>query len=104
MTLNIVRLCRIYPRISAYTALEGEFNYNNIPLALLESRIIVGNSPSTQASQIPHRTKVWYIDLAIDHYRCVEVYNPKINRTMITDTFKQSDTNLFKKLKISFEE
>ena len=28
MTLNMVRLCRINPRMSAYTSLEGEFNYH----------------------------------------------------------------------------
>ena len=74
--------------MSAYTSLEGEFNYNNTPLAPLGSMIIAGDSASTRASWAPHGTKAWYIGPAMDHYRCVEVYNPKTNATIIADNFK----------------
>ena len=40
----------------------------------------------------------------MNHYRCVEVYIPKTNGITIADTFKWSDSNPFKKPKISFEE
>jgi len=104
MTLNMVRPCRINPRMSAYTSLEGEFNYNNTPLAPLGSMIIAGDSASTRTSWAPHGTKAWYIGPAMNHYRCVEVYIPKTNGIAIADTFKWSDSNPFKKPKISFEE
>ena len=40
----------------------------------------------------------------MNHYRCVEVCSPKTNGIAIADTFKWSDSNPFKKPKISFEE
>ena len=40
----------------------------------------------------------------MEHYRCVEVYNPKTNGTAIDGTFKWSDTNPSKQPKITFEE
>lgn len=33
MTLNMLRPCRTNPKLSAYTALEGEFNFERTPLA-----------------------------------------------------------------------
>lgn len=104
MTLRMVRPCMINPRMSACTALEGEFNCNNMPLAPLGSMLIAGDNVSTRASWAPHETKTWCLCLAMDHHRCVEVYNPKTNDTIIADTFKWSDTNPFKKPKTIFEE
>ena len=43
MTLNIVRLCRINPRMLAYASFEEKFNCNNTSLAPLGSIIIVGD-------------------------------------------------------------
>ena len=104
MTLNIVRPCRINPRMSACAALEGEFNYNNTPLAPLGCMIISDDNVSTRTSWAPRVTKSWYIGPDIDYYRRVEVYTPKTNGTAIADTFKWSDTTPFKKPKITFEE
>ena len=104
MTLIMVRPCRINPRMSACTALEGEFIYNSTSLAPLGSMIIARDNISTQTSWAPHGTKAWHIGPSIDHCRCVEVCNPKTNGTAIADTFKWSDTNPFKNPKTTFEE
>ena len=46
MILNMLRLCRINPRMSVYTSLEREFTYNSTLLAPLGSQIIAGVTPS----------------------------------------------------------
>ena len=40
LTLNLVRPCQYNPKLSAYEALEGNFSYNHILLALLEAKVI----------------------------------------------------------------
>ena len=67
MTSNMVTPCRTNPRMSAHTALEGEFNYNNTPLAPLESMIKAGDNVFTRTSWEPHATKAWHVGPAMDH-------------------------------------
>lgn len=50
LNLNIVRLCCMNPLMSAYTALEGEFDYNTTPLELLGSLVIAGITPDQRPS------------------------------------------------------
>ena len=88
----------------AYTALEGEFNYLNTPLAPLGSQVIAGITPAQRQSWAPHGTKAWYIGPALDHYRCVRVYIPKTKGTEIEDMFRWSDSNIFTLPKITNEE
>ena len=45
--------------MSAYTALEGEFDYNSTLLEPLVSLVIAGVAPDKRASWAPHRTKAW---------------------------------------------
>ena len=104
MTLNMVRPCRVNPRMSAYTALEGEFTCNDTPLAPLGSMVIAGDTPSQRSSWAPHGTKAWYIGSEMEHYRCLQVHVPKTGGAAIVDTFKWSESNPFKQPKITHEE
>ena len=100
----MVRSCRFNPLMSACTALEREFHYADIPLAPLGSLAITGTTPSQRASWAPHGTRTWVIGLAMNHYRCLSLYVPKINGFITADTFRWSDTNLFRLPKITVEE
>ena len=104
MTLNMVRPCRFNPLMSAHTALEGEFQYADTPLAPLGSLAIAGTTPSQRASWAPHGTRAWVIGPAMNHYRCISLYVPKTNGHITADTFRWSDTNLFRLPKITVEE
>ena len=104
MTINMVSPCRLNPRMSAYAALEGEFNCSDTPLVPLGSNIIAGDTNSQQASEALHGTKAWCVGPAVEHCRCVEVHAPKTRGTIIADTFKWSDANNFKRPKITHEE
>ena len=41
----------------AYTALEGEFDYNTTPLESLDSLVIEEEIPANRESWAPHKTK-----------------------------------------------
>jgi len=87
MTLNMLRPCRLNPKLSAYCLLKGEFSYNYIPLAPLGSKIIVHDSHDRRQSRAPHGYYGWLIDLAIEYYRCLKVYNPKTRAVAVAFTF-----------------
>lgn len=78
MTLNMVRPCRSKPLMSAYTALEGEFQHADTPMAPLGSLDIAGITSSQRASWEPHGTKAWVIGPAMNHCRCLLLYLPKL--------------------------
>ena len=104
MTLNMVRPCRFNPLMSACTALEGEFQYADTPLAPLGSLAIAGTTPSQRASWAPHGTRAWVTGPAMNHYRCLSLHVPTTNGFITADTFRWSDTNLFRLPKITVEE
>jgi hypothetical protein len=104
MTLNMLRPCRFNPKMSAYTALEGEFDYNKTPLAPLGSKVIAFKPPGVRQTWAPHGTLAWTIGPAVNHYRCLSVYVPKTNATITADTFQWSEDNVFRLPTITNEE
>ena len=104
MTLNMLRPCRLNPKMSAYCSLEGEFSYNHTPLAPLGAKIIAHDSNDTRKSWAPHGHYVWLIGPALEHYRCLKVCNPKTKAVSIAHTFHWSEDNTFTVPKITQEE
>ena len=104
MTLNMLRPCRSNPKMSACTALEGEFDYNKTPLVPLGSKVLAFKPPGVRQSWAPHGTLAWTIGPAINHYRCINVCIPKTNATIAADTFQWSNDNTFRLPTISNEE
>ena len=72
-TLNMMRPSRINPKVSAYTQLEGVFDFNATPLAPPGMRAIVFESPEERQSWSPHGVDGWYVGPALEHYRCYTV-------------------------------
>lgn len=60
--------------------------------------------PKQRNSYEKHGKYGWVIGLAMDHYRCLSVYLPNTNATIIVDTFHWSEYNYFKLPKITNEE
>ena len=61
ITLNLLRPSRINPKLSGYSLLNGEFNYNRTPIAPLGTRVIVHEKPDKRASWAQHGIHSWYI-------------------------------------------
>ena len=45
MTLNLMQPSRIHPKLSAYSYINVEFNYNRTPLALVRTKVLVHKKP-----------------------------------------------------------
>ena len=52
MTLNMLRLYRMNPKILAYTALEGEYNYFKNSLTPFSTKVLVFNYPTTRQTWV----------------------------------------------------
>jgi hypothetical protein len=86
ITLNLLRKSRINPRIVAYAQLNGNFNFNRMPLAPPGTRVIAHDKPDQRASWDPRGVDGYYLDPALDHYRWYQVHITKTKCTRIFDT------------------
>jgi len=86
ITLNLLRPSRLHPKLSAYAHVNGEFDYNKTPLAPPGTEVIVHEKPKQRGSWDDHGIKGWYLEPAINHYRCYICYLPSTNGERISDT------------------
>jgi hypothetical protein len=77
-TLNMLRILRINPKMSAATHLDGQYEYNRSPMAPPGNIIIAHETPNHRRTWDPHGQDGRYIGPDLEHYRCYKVY---INRT-----------------------
>jgi hypothetical protein len=54
ITLNILRISWINPKLSASTHIDGQYDYNRIPMAPPETRIIAHETPNHRRTWAPH--------------------------------------------------
>ena len=86
ITLNIMRECRINPKLSAYAYLFGQFNFNATPLAPPGTRVIAHEKPQQRGTWDPHGVNGWYVGPALEHYRCITCYIPTTGKERVVDT------------------
>ena len=76
-TLKLLQPSHLHPKISSEALINGAFDYNKTPIALLGKKIIVHKTPVNQKTWPPHGVDGLYIDRAPGHYRLHKVYTPK---------------------------
>ena len=81
-----MRTSRVNPKLSSYAYLFGNFDFNKTPLALLGTRILIHAKPNKRDSRSFHGEDGWYIEPAMDHYRCITCYIPSTFKRRFTDT------------------
>ena len=86
LTLNISRPSRLNPRISANTLINGEFDFDKIPLAPAGCKVILHDGTEHRPSWANHGSRGFYIGPALKHYRCYDVLMVKSNDTSISNT------------------
>ena len=69
LTINLLRQANANPKLSAYSYLFRNFDYNRLPLAPLGCAVQVHVPPERQTSWGFRARKGWYIGCAWDHYR-----------------------------------
>ena len=87
-TLNLLRVSRVNPKLSAYAVLEGQFNYNKTPLAPVGTKALVFLDPDKQNTWESHAIDAWYTGPAKMHYRNYRFYIPETRGYRISGSAK----------------
>jgi hypothetical protein len=77
ITLHLLRMSRLNPRLSAEVHLNGEFDFNRTPMAPPGTRVIVHETPAKRGTWAPHGVDGWSLGTALDHYQCYRCYITK---------------------------
>jgi hypothetical protein len=86
ITLNMLRISRINPKLSAATHIFGQYDFNRAPMAPPGTIIVAHETPSSRRTWAPHGQYGWYIGPALEHYRCYTVYITKTRGDIIVET------------------
>ena len=68
ITLNMSRPSKLNPRVSAYTLINGVFDFDKTPLAPAWVKIIVHDRVNERASWAQHGSRGFYIGPAMQHF------------------------------------
>jgi hypothetical protein len=86
-TLNLLRVSRIDPTISAFEAFTRKpYDYNRNPLFIPGHRAVIWDSPEQRKSFAHHGQEAFYIHGAPEHYRNAYFYVPSTNSTRPSDS------------------
>jgi len=86
MTLNLLRQSNKTPAISAYQHVNGNFDYNKMPLAPLGCAVEMHESTNRRKTWDPHSLSGWYLGTSTEHYRCHKIFCKKTRSERISDT------------------
>ena len=67
-------------KLSAYSYLFGNFDFNRIPLAPPGTNVLIHSG-----SWDYHGVEGWYVGPSLEHYRCLKCYNPSTFNKVNTD-------------------
>ena len=94
LTLNLLHSCRFNPKLSAYAALNGVFDFNATPLVPLGTKVLLHEKLDVHRTWAPRGTDAFYIGPALEHYCCVECYMPETRSTRIADKLEYFPTQV----------
>ena len=76
-TLNLLRASRVNPKISAYEALNGPYDWGRYPLAPPGCKAVIYEAPEVRGLWAARGTDAWLLGPSKDHYRCNIYYVPE---------------------------
>ena len=86
ITINLLRSSRRNPSLSAYAALQGNFDFNATPTAPPGTKVVVHEKATNRKLWAGHGTEAWYIGPSLEHYRCFKCYMPTTYNEQDADT------------------
>lgn len=92
VTLNISRPSRLNPKVSAYTLINGNFDFDKTPLAPASTKTIVHDRVDERASWAEHGSRGYYVGPALDHFRCYRNWMVKTNAIRVSNMVEFSPT------------
>ena len=87
-TLNLLRISRVNPKLSAYAVLEGQFNFDKTPLAPVGTRALILLDPNSRKTWQNHALDAWYVGPAKNHYRNYRFFIPSTKGYRISGSAK----------------
>ena len=94
LTLNLLRQATINPKMSAWDYYNGPFDYAATPLGPLGIRVMIHNTVNTGKSWDQRWRESFHISLALQHYRCLTLFDSKTKHVSISDTVEFLHTHL----------
>ena len=88
LSLNLLRNSRANPRLSAWSYLFGNWDFNANPLAPPGTKVVFHNKPEVRSTWDMRGLVGFYIAPAPHHYRCVKLFKEDTRKEIITDTIK----------------
>jgi hypothetical protein len=73
-TLNLLRISRLHPQLSAYAHVHGIFDFNRTPLAPPGIKFLIHEKPDVRDTWAHRAVPGWYLGPAMHHYRCYRVW------------------------------
>ncbi len=70
LTLNLLRQSNAVPTVLAHQYVNGQFDYNAMPLAPLGCAVQMHEAPTKCGTWAENTTDGWYIQTSPEHYRC----------------------------------
>ena len=87
-TLNLLRTAREDPSKSAYKALQGPFDYNKTPMAVLGTKALAFIDPEDRVAWQAHGVNAFAVGRCPLHYQLLEFFNPKTRAYLKAGTYK----------------
>ena len=72
-----MRASQVNPKISAYEAIWGPYDWNCFPLAPPGCKAVIYESPAARGSWGSRGTDAWYLGPSLDHYQCNHYFVPE---------------------------
>lgn len=85
-TLNMLPPTRLNPQVSAFTFLEGQYNYDAVPFAPPGWKVLVFEDPSRRCTWDPHRVERFAVGPALEHYHNYQFFVPSKGALCTTNT------------------
>ena len=82
----MLRTSCLHPHMSAFTHMDGLFDYNATPIAPPGIKTLVYETPQHRKTWAQNGVDAWYIGYCPDHYRCHKTYIPATRRERIAHT------------------
>ena len=76
-TLNLLRISRVNPKLSAYAVLEGQFNFDRTPMAPVGTRALILLDPNKRNTWQSHAINAWHVGPAKQHYHNYHFFIPE---------------------------
>ena len=84
--LNMVQATNMKPWVSVHTYMNGQHDYNRMPLAPLGCHTMAYNKPEKRTSWGPKASKRFYISTSTEHCRCFKIWMKDTWSICISDT------------------